>query len=125
MRDLFGSLYDFVKKYFKEGDVNNENYEESREMAAVDTKLLEVIANDLSQNLNKKIEGLKNECEGRFNGPSGYVLKAVINKFNTILLNFYNAFYKYAKAAQPGMVGNLLPTHSLMKELRNHTKKYN
>jgi hypothetical protein len=30
--------------------------------AAVDAKLLEVIINDISQNLNKKIESLKTEC---------------------------------------------------------------
>lgn len=93
--------------------------------AAVDVKLLEIIINDLSQNLNKKIDGLKTECEGKFNGPSGYVLKAVIKKFITIFMNYYNAFYKYTKTAQPGMVGGLLPMHSLMKELKNHTKKYN
>lgn len=27
MKELFSSLFEFVKKYFKEGEVNNENYE--------------------------------------------------------------------------------------------------
>jgi hypothetical protein len=40
-------------------------------------------------------------------------------------MNYYNAFYKYTKSAQPSLAGGMLPMHSLMKELKNHTKKYN
>lgn len=40
-------------------------------------------------------------------------------------MNYYNAFYKFTKNSQPALVGGMLPMHNLMKELKNHTKKYN
>lgn len=123
IKQLFGNLFDFVTKY--KNDTKITDMDQNKELltvpATVDASIPQGIVQDISQNLNKKIESFKSQCEKQFGGDSQ---KNIVNKFIVLFMYQYNAFYKYIKTAHTVMMGSLLPPHNMMKQLKTTMKKY-
>lgn len=64
IKELFGNLFDFVTKY--KNDTKITDMDQNKELltvpATVDASIPQGIVQDISQNLNKKIQSFKSQC---------------------------------------------------------------
>ena len=74
-----------------------------------------------AQALPPRLAKLLEYCEKTH---SGFSLKAVVRKFFYTFNRYYAEIYKYAKGSQPELASTMLPTHSMMKELKATFAKY-
>jgi vacuolar protein sorting-associated protein 52 len=139
LKDYFGNLIDFVRKYAREEikDVGNleldgfdvtgggnQDLVGKKDFAQnVNVKLIEHINNELNESWNKRIDAVKNEAEKTF--ASSNALKLIIKKFLTNFLAYYNSFFKYVKNYYPSYLNSIIPLHLIMKEVKASMKKYN